>query len=114
MTATRLNMRFPGGKVKALTLSYDDQSEQDIRLIDIMNENGIRGTFNISTGLYSPEGKTFKEGSVCRRMTRERAIELYKDSHHEVAVHGYSHPYLTQMPDASVTKNIAVDKALIV
>lgn len=110
MTATRLNMRFPGGKVKALTLSYDDQSEQDIRLIDIMNENGIRGTFNISTGLYSPEGKTFKEGSVCRRMTRERAIELYKDSPHEVAVHGYSHPYLTQMPEASVTREVFADR----
>ena len=41
MTAARLNMRFPDGKVKALTLSYDDQSEQDIRLIDIMNESGI-------------------------------------------------------------------------
>lgn len=110
MTAARLNMRFPDGKVKALTLSYDDQSEQDIRLIDIMNENGIRGTFNISTGLYSPEGKIFKEGSVCRRMTRQRAIDLYKDSPHEVAVHGYSHPYLTQMPEASVTREVFADR----
>ena len=110
MTATRLNMRFPGERVKAVTLSYDDQSEQDIRLIDIMNANRIKGTFNISTGLYSPEGKTFREGAVCRRMTRERAIELYKNSPHEVAVHGYSHSYLTQMPSSAVTREVFADR----
>lgn len=37
-------MRFPGGKKKALTLSYDDGVEQDIRLIDIMKKNGLKGT----------------------------------------------------------------------
>ena len=40
-------MRFPGGKKKALTLSYDDGVEQDIRLIDIMKKNGLKGTFNL-------------------------------------------------------------------
>ena len=30
-------MRFPEGKSKALTLSYDDGVEQDKRLIQIMN-----------------------------------------------------------------------------
>ena len=110
MTATRLNMRFPGERVKAVTLSYDDQSEQDIRLIDILNENKMKGTFNISTGMYSPEGKTFREGAVCRRMTRQRSIELYKNSPHEVAVHGYSHPYLTQMPSSAVTREVFSDR----
>ena len=110
MTATRLNMRFPGERVKAVTLSYDDQSEQDIRLIEILNENKMKGTFNISTGLYSPEGKTFREGAVCRRMTRQRSIELYKNSPHEVAVHGYSHPYLVQMPSSAVTREVFADR----
>ena len=30
-----LFLRFPGGKKKALTLSYDDGKEQDIRLVSI-------------------------------------------------------------------------------
>jgi len=30
-------MRFPGGKRKALTFSYDDGVEQDIRLMEIFN-----------------------------------------------------------------------------
>mgnify|MGYP000794294821 CR=1 FL=1 len=49
-------MRFPGGKKKALTLSYDDGVEQDIRLIDIMKANGLKGTFNLNSGLYAKEG----------------------------------------------------------
>ena len=32
-------MRFPGGKQKALTLSYDDGKEQDIRMIVIYRED---------------------------------------------------------------------------
>ena len=40
-------MRFPGGKAKALTLSYDDGVRQDKKLIEIFNKNGIKGTFNI-------------------------------------------------------------------
>ena len=110
MIAARLNMRFPGERVKAVTLSYDDQSEQDIRLVEILNKNGMKATFNLSTGLYSYEGKQFKEGSVCRRMTRKRAVELYKNSGHEVAVHGYSHPYLTQMPSSAVTREVFADR----
>ena len=38
-----LIMRFPKGKAKALTLSYDDGVEQDIRLMDIMDKNGLKG-----------------------------------------------------------------------
>lgn len=34
-------MRFPQGRAKALTLSYDDGVEQDIRLIEILNRHGL-------------------------------------------------------------------------
>ena len=37
----RMFMRFPGGLVKALTFSYDDGVEQDIRLVEILNKYGI-------------------------------------------------------------------------
>ncbi|MBR4014461.1 MAG: polysaccharide deacetylase family protein [Clostridia bacterium] len=110
MIATRLNMRFPGERVKAVTLSYDDQTEQDIKLVEILNKSGMRATFNISTGLYSSESKQFGKEQVCRRMTRQRAIALYKNSGHEVAVHGYSHALLTQMPVSSVTREVFADR----
>ena len=34
-------MRFPEGKKRALTLSYDDVTDQDIRLIELMKKHGI-------------------------------------------------------------------------
>ena len=48
-------IRFYDGKPRAFTMSYDDGVVQDIRLIDIMNKNGLKGTFNINTGLYLDE-----------------------------------------------------------
>lgn len=39
-----MHFRFPGGKGKCLTLSYDDGVEQDIRLIGLMKQYGIAGT----------------------------------------------------------------------
>lgn len=49
----RAFMRFPGFKLKALTLSYDDGVRQDKRLIEIMQKHGLKGTFNINGGLFS-------------------------------------------------------------
>ena len=48
-------MKLKDGKSKVLTLSYDDGVVQDIRLINILDKYGIRGTFNINTGMYLPE-----------------------------------------------------------
>ncbi len=39
----RLIMRFPKGKIKAFTMSYDDSVIQDIRLIEIMNKSRLKG-----------------------------------------------------------------------
>ena len=38
---------FPGGKHKALTLSYDDGRIQDRKLVEIFNRYGLRATFNL-------------------------------------------------------------------
>ena len=91
-------MRFPGGKGKALTLSYDDAVQQDQQLVAIMNKHGLKGTFNINTGLFTPEGTTFPEGQIHRRMTEKEVLALYANSGHEVAVHGLTHPWLEQLP----------------
>ena len=49
----RIFMRFPEEKVKALTLSYDDGVEADVRLLKIMRQNGLKGTFNLNSGRYA-------------------------------------------------------------
>ena len=48
-------MKLKDNKTKVVTLSYDDGVVQDIRLMEIMDKYGLKGTFNINTGLYVPE-----------------------------------------------------------
>ena len=103
-------MRFPGGKRKALTLSYDDGVEQDIRLIDIMKKHGLKGTFNINSGMYAPEGTVYPEGTIHRRMSKSMALELYQNSGMEVAVHGLKHPFLEQLPANLCTYEVLQDR----
>lgn len=81
-------MRFPGGKAKVLTLSYDDGIEQDIRLMEIMDQHGLKGTFNLNSGRFAPEGTVYPVGEFHRKMTVRQVTEAYADSGHEVAVHG--------------------------
>lgn len=64
-----LFMRFPGGRTKSLTLSYDDGVQQDIRLVDILNKHGLKGTFNLNSGLYAPEGTVYPKGQFHRRIS---------------------------------------------
>lgn len=103
-------MRFPGGKKKALTLSYDDGVEQDIRLIEIMKKHGLKGTFNINSGSYAPEGQVYPEGTIHRRMSRSMAQDLYLNSGMEVAVHGLTHPFLEQLPENLCTYEVMQDR----
>ncbi len=105
-----LFMRFPGNKAKALTLSYDDGVEQDVRLISILNNHGIKCTFNINSGLFSPEGTVFDKGQIHRRLSEKDVIKLYKDSGHEVAVHGLTHPFLEQLPSNIAAYEIIQDR----
>ena len=84
-------VRFPGGKFRAVTFSYDDGVETDIRLIDIFKRHGLKGTFNINTGLFAPEGTVYPKGTVHRRMSKSQIIEAYEGSGMEVAVHGQRH-----------------------
>lgn len=105
-----LFMRFPEGKSKALTLSYDDGVEQDVRLIEIMKKHGLKGTFNINSGLYAPEGTTYPEGTIHRRMSRKMCQDLYGNSGMEVAVHGLTHPWLEQLPENLCTYEVLQDR----
>lgn len=77
-------MRFPGGKYKAVTFSYDDGFRTDIRLAQTLDKYGLKGTFNINNGYIStdPEGKW---------MTAQDIQTHILDKGHEVANHGHEH-----------------------
>lgn len=105
-----IKMRFPEGRAKALTLSYDDGVEQDIRFIGIIDKYGLKCTFNINSGNYAPEGKVYPEGTIHRRMTKQMCTDLYANSGHEVAVHAYTHPWLEKLSPAQVAYEIVKDR----
>ena len=90
-----VHMRFPGGKPRALTFSYDDGVRQDKKLVEIFNRHKIKGTFNIITGNY---GKIEEKDSSKGRMSLEEMRELYVG--HEIANHSATHPFLEQLPTA--------------
>ena len=75
----------------------------DRKLIDILDEYGIKCTFNINTGLFA------KEKGADRRLMEDEAIELYKNSPHEVAVHGYKHLDLSKVGKEETEKEILED-----
>lgn len=104
-----MNMCFPGGKQKSLTFSYDDGVFQDMRLVEIFDKFGLRGTFNLNGGLFSPEGTT--KNAIHTRMPKSICRELYKN--HEVALHGLTHPFLEQLPSAKCVNEILEDKKIL-
>lgn len=105
-----LCMCYPRGLHKALTLSYDDGVEQDIKLIEIMKKYGLKGTFNISSGIYAKEGTVYAPGTIHRRMTEKVITDLYTKNGMEVATHGLTHPFLSRLPVNLATKEICEDR----
>ena len=106
-------MLFPGGKQKALTLSYDDGVQQDIRFIEILDKYGIKCTFNINSYSFEEEERSYAEGQIHRRMARREATEVYSKAianGHEVATHGYSHPFLDKLPSEMISYEIVEDR----
>lgn len=93
---------FPGGRYKALTMSYDDGYIEDERLIKIFNHYGIKGTFNLNSGMFEEGYKGHK------RVPKERIAELYKG--HEVATHCYTHPTIARCPLIKVAEEILRDR----
>lgn len=73
-------LRYPGGKAKAVTFSYDDGKPQDERLAGIFNKYGMKGTFNFNCDQM--RGRVYSD---------EKIKEIFLSKGHEIAVHGANH-----------------------
>ena len=102
-------IRYPGFRSKAVTLSYDDGPVQDIRLMEIMDRNGVKGTFNLNGGNYI--GKPFPHHH--RHLDREEAIRVYGGSGHEVACHSLTHPFLNTLPLGMAAYELIEERAVL-
>lgn len=96
-----LRICFPGGAMKALSMSYDDGSEHDRRLVGLFDAYGLRGTFHLTSSTLGQE----------YRVGRDEVARLYR--RHEVACHGATHADLGQLADADVDRELRGDKATL-
>ena len=99
------DLRYPGFRRKALTLSYDDGTVHDVRLVEILNRYGIKATFNLNSIHF-----TQQRPQKTRAMTREEANALFAGSGHEIAVHSFSHPFLEQLPRGNAAWELMQDR----
>lgn len=105
----RFFIRYPGFRKKALTLSYDDGVVQDARLMELLDRHSIKATFNLNGFQYAAQQPLQKR----RALTREEALALYGNSGHEVAIHGYAHPFLEQLPQGNAAWEIVRDREIL-
>ena len=104
-------MRFPDARAKAVTLSYDDGAIDDVRLMQILDKYGLKCTFNLNSGLYAEDDELPPPGKTTGyKMTYDQMTKLYKDTPHEVALHGYTHPHFSRLSQAQVAYDVIKDR----
>ena len=94
----RVNFLYHEGKRKALTFSYDDGCIHDKTLIGIFEQYGMKGTFNLNSGLFGTHNR-IPEDEIC---------EVYKN--HEIACHTLHHETLPKLSLLSALEEILEDK----
>ena len=94
----KVEMLFPGGKTKALILSFDDGMVADRRLVRLMNEYGLIGTFHLNSNKLGTKDY----------LTKEEIKVVYKG--HEVSAHTANHPNLPDISREEVLYEVGEDR----
>ena len=89
---------YPGGKHKALTMSYDDGRVYDRRLVEIFDRYGIKASFHLNSGFFGRPGY----------IHADEVSELYRN--HEVSCHTVDHPFLENVPATAAVTGILDDR----
>jgi peptidoglycan/xylan/chitin deacetylase (PgdA/CDA1 family) len=92
---------YKDGKHKALTMSYDDGQLHDLRLLEIFNKYGIKGTFHLNSAKLGED----------RFVTPEQVTAAYAG--HEVSVHSLTHPFLERISDEELVHEITEDRKIL-
>lgn len=100
---------YPNGKKKAFSITYDDGVLQDVRFVELLNRYGLKGTFNLNSGLMKTEfAWTHPCGMEVRRLSERAVMGLYDG--HEIASHTLTHPYMHDLTEAEILRQMAEDK----
>ena len=90
--------RYKDGKRFIATFSYDDGFNTDIRLIEIFNRYGVKGTFHLNSKNY-------------RNCSEDKVLELRKRYEgHEISTHTFSHCFPTNIPKTVLVNEVVEDR----
>ena len=84
---------------KFLTFSYDDAVTQDVRLIELFNKYGMKGTFNLNSENLGKFGELIREEKLVSHTKIKPEDVKHVYAGHEVAGHTLTHPFLPTMQD---------------
>ncbi|MTE25782.1 polysaccharide deacetylase family protein [Winogradskyella ouciana] len=105
-----IGFTYPDGNTKALILSYDDGTIQDIELAALFDKNHLIGTFNLNSkylgvtrGWPQQDGDTIYQ----RYVPKDSLLIIYKN--HEIAAHGALHKNFTAISKEEILEEINTD-----
>ncbi|MGN0435188.1 MAG: polysaccharide deacetylase family protein [Wujia sp.] len=94
--------------LKAVTFSFDDGNESDIKLVELLNKYNLKCSFNLNSGLIGKEDNwLYKDKFMVRKLNPFRE-ELYEG--HEVCVHGLLHRGAPGLTDEELYEEFHQDK----
>lgn len=96
------------GKKKAVTFSFDDGVTQDIRLVEILNKYGLKGTFNLNSGLLGLPNRLEHLKVNHTKIKASEVKTVYAG--HEVAVHSLTHPTLVGLDEETIIRQVEEDR----
>ena len=96
-----IKMLFPEGRSKALILSYDDGTIYDRKLVNLMNQYHLIGTFHLNSNKLGSDNHF-------NYLNKEEINRLYLG--HEVSVHSANHPNLPSQSKIDVISEIVEDR----
>lgn len=91
---------------KYFLLSFDDGTIYDKRFLQLLDKYGIKGTFNLNSGLEDFVWFFEDEFPVCRQILSE-TVQQYKG--HEIASHSLHHPWLNSLTPPQLSREIRED-----
>lgn len=93
-----VRLLFPGGRPKAVTMSFDDGRDHDYKLVEALNRHALKATFHLVSGLLDRDGYV-KKADVAA---------LYRG--HEVASHTVHHAILPKCSDEKIASEVLEDR----
>ena len=99
---------FPFGKMKAVTMSFDDGKTADRRLVKLLERYNLKGTFFLNSGQMHEVKEGKNEGYYGAYIPKCEIKKLYKNK--EVGCHTLTHPRLTNLTIEEVYKEVMEDK----